>query len=355
MAPRGPHDDRPVRRPPTWQERFRAQVRFAPLGSDGQRRLAAARVLIVGVGATGCAEAVSLARAGVGRLTLVDRDYPEVHNLPRQILFTDDDVELATPKAVAAARHLAAMAPGLETEAVVADFHAGNAKEIVAGHDLVLDGTDNFAARYVMNDSSLAQGVPWIYCAVVGGYGLTMTIEASGAPCLRCFQDEAPPPGTVETCDTAGVLHGAVMTVAGVAVIEAIKVLSGTPRRPGITFLDPWAGEYRRFEVPPREDCRSCARGLLPALTLPESADVMAAALCGRDAVHLRPGKGGIDLATMAGRLEAATEVTIANEHLVRFSADGQEVTLFADGRAIVKGTSDTARARGIYARYVGA
>jgi adenylyltransferase/sulfurtransferase len=329
---------------------------FYGIGRPGQERLAAARVAVVGVGATGGAIAEILARAGVGHLTLVDRDYPEIHNLQRQVLFDLADVERGAPKAVAAAEHLAAIDPALSLEPVVTDVHAGNVVALLGGHDAVADGTDNFATRFAVNDAALSLGIPWVYCGAIGAHGVTLTIEAEGRPCLRCLHPDAPPPGSVATCDTAGVLQPAVAVVAAVAAAEILKLLVGaSPRNHELLYVDLWPLTFQQFEVPARPDCASCARREFPALDDGGAApDAVAAALCGRDAVHIRPPTTAMDLAALAGRLAATTELELANDHLLRFRAEAVEVTVFADGRAIIKGTDDPARARAVYARYVG-
>jgi adenylyltransferase/sulfurtransferase len=338
-------------------ERHSRQVLFPRVGRAGQARLAAGRVLVVGLGATGGAIAESLARAGVGHLTLVDRDYPEWSNLQRQVLFDEEDVRAGVPKAVAAAAHLGRIDSGLSLAPEVTDVHAGNVEALVAGHDLVMDGTDNFATRFLLNDAALAAGVPWIYSAAIGAHGVSLTIEATGAPCLRCLYPEPPPPGSVATCDTAGVLQPAVAAVAAVAAAEAIKLLvGGEPRNHDLLYIDLWDLTWQSFRVPARADCASCAEQRFPALSDEPGADsdAVAMALCGRDAVHLRPPATQLDLAALAGRLGTVTDLALANEHLLRFTSDGREVTVFADGRAIVKGTDDPAVARALYARFVG-
>lgn len=327
---------------------------FHHVGRAGQARLAAGRVAIVGVGATGGTIAESLARAGVGHLTLVDRDYPERSNLQRQVLFVDADVDRGIPKALAAAEHLLAIDPGLSVQGLVTDFHAGNALSLIADHDVVVDGTDNFAARFVLNDAAVKLGIPWVYCGAVGAHGATLTIAGSGRPCLRCLYPNPPPPGSLETCDTAGVLQPAVAAIAAVSALEALKLLLGAAAAWGeMTYVDLWLRSWQTFEVPATEDCLTCGRRQFPALDA-AGEDAVATALCGRTAVHVRPPATSVDLATLARRLAAATAIHLANEHLLRFEADGCDVTVFADGRAIVKGTDDTATARAIYARYVG-
>lgn len=337
-------------------ERHSRQMLFRPVGPAGQERLAAARVVVVGVGATGGAIADSLARAGVGHLTLVDRDYPELSNLQRQVLFTLADVTRGVPKAVAAAERLAAVDPGLSLAPRVTDLHRGNVLELLAGHDVVVDGTDNFAARFLINDAALSLGLPWVYSGAIGANGVSLTVEAAGRPCLRCLYPEPPPAGSVATCDTAGVLQPAVSAVAAVAATEVIKLLvDGQPRNHDLLYVDLWDLTWQSFQVPARPDCASCGERRFPALDpLAEAADAVATSLCGRDAVHLRPPPSALDLAALAPQLAQVAELSVANEHLIRFAAGGLEMTLFADGRAIVKGSDDPVAARAMYARYVG-
>lgn len=332
-------------------DRFRSQMRFAAVGAEGQQRLAESSVIIIGMGANGGAAAGSLARAGVGALTLLDRDFVELHNLPRQLLFTDDDVTGGLPKAVAAAEAVRRLEPAVDIDVQVTDFHAGNAEGLLAGHDLAIDGTDNFTARYVLNDAAARLRIPWVYQAAVGGHGVIMPVPGSGGPCLRCYQPSSPPAGSLDTCDTAGILHGTVMAVAGVAVVEAIRILVGAaPAFGRLTYLDVWAGSHAVLSIETDNACPVCGGVSYPAL---DEAAAPSALLCGRDAVHLRSGAEA-DLETLASRLKETASVMLVNSHLVRFEAEGLELTVFADGRAVVKGTEDVIRAQGAYARYVG-
>lgn len=332
--------------------RHARQRRFPAVGDAGQARLAAARVLIVGLGATGGAVADLLARAGIG-LTLVDRDYVEITNLQRQTLFAMADLD--QPKAEAARRRLAAIDPELPLEVRIADLHAGNAVALGRGHDLIIDGTDNFAARFVINDAALSLGIPWVYCGAVGASGAAMAFGAQGRPCLRCLHPDPPEPGSHDTCETAGVLQPAVAMVAGLAAMEALRILLGEALPPAaLQYVDAWARAYPRLAVAARADCPSCALGLLPALQPEGEGDALATVLCGRDAVQVRPPSAALDLAALAERLEPACEVELANGFIVRFRADGLVTTVFADGRAIIQGLDDGGRARGHYARWIG-
>jgi adenylyltransferase/sulfurtransferase len=333
--------------------RYSRQELFAGLGPEGQARLRAARVLVVGVGALGSALAEMMARAGVGVLTVVDRDFVEESNLQRQSLFEEADAASGLPKAVAAEARLRRLNSDVAVHGVVADVAADNVVALVRAADLVLDGTDNFESRFLLNDACLSLGVPWIYGACVGSYGLALAVRPGLTPCLRCVLRERPAPGTGETCDTVGVIGPIVHVVAGIQAAEALKLLAGRHDAllPGLVTVDLWSG---LFEVMDLRDaapsCPACVEGRYDHLR--ESRDN--AVLCGRDAVQLRaPAGASLDLKALAARLGASGQV-VANDWLLRFSGDGAELVVFADGRVLVKGVSDVARARSLRARYVG-
>ena len=334
--------------------RYSRQERFSGIGPDGQRRLRAASVTVVGAGALGSVLAETMARAGVGRLAVVDRDYVEASNLQRQSLYTEDDAERGLPKAVAAETRLRAINSEVEVRGIVADFAADNASDLLAGTDLVLDGTDNFEARFLMNDVTLRAGVPWVYGACVAAHGMALLVRPRVTPCLRCVLDAKPAVGSGATCDTAGVVAPIVHVVAGIQAGEALKVLAGRTEAllSGLVTVDLWSGDFDVMDLRGREPwCPACTEARYDYADATASP---AAVLCGRDAVQLRPRAGErVDLSSLAGRLRGAGEVT-ANEHLVRFRAAGAELVVFGDGRAIVKGVRDAAEARGLYARYVG-
>ncbi len=334
------------------RDRHARQMLFGPIGRDGQARLAGSRVLMAGLGATGGAIADMLARAGIG-LTLVDRDYVERTNLQRQTLYSDADVD--RPKAVAALERLRAVDPELPLRAEVADLHAGNILRIARGHDLIVDGSDNFALRYVLNDAALELGIPWVYSAAVASQGAVLPVAAGGRPCLRCLHPDPPEPGSLATCDTAGVIQPAVAAVAAIAATAAMRLLLGQPiQPPGLRYVEAWSHEWPVLELSARPDCPSCARGERPALDPERRDDALASVLCGREAVHIRPAPARLDLAGLADRLSEGCQVSIVNDFLLRFEADGLETTLFADGRAVIKGSDDPARARGHYAKWIG-
>lgn len=345
------------------RERYSRQVLFAPIGEHGQQRLADGHVVIVGVGATGAATASLLARAGVGRLTLIDRDYVEPSNLQRQVLFDEDDARECLPKAEAARRHLARVNSGIHVNAHVADLTPRTAEALLADADVVLDCTDNFETRYLINDLCVQEGRPWIYAAAVGAYAATMNIlprptnaEAQGyqpTACLACLFP-ATPTGNVETCDTAGILSTAVNFVAALQVTETLKLLTSQPELMRRTLLafDLWTGE--RSEVAagtPRADCEVCGQRSFRILAGEGRAPIT---LCGRNAVQIHEHARPIDLAALARRLEPLGEVR-ANGLLLRFRTPPHTITVFPDGRALIQGTTDVGRARSLYARYIGA
>jgi molybdopterin/thiamine biosynthesis adenylyltransferase len=340
----------------TASDRYSRQELFAGIGSAGQERIRLARVVVVGVGALGSAMAETMARAGVGSLAVVDRDYVEESNLQRQSLFDEDDAAAGLPKAVAAERRLRRLNSEVAVRGVVADVSAENVAALVAGTSLVLDGTDNFETRFLLNDACVEARVPWIYGACVGAHGLALAVRPGVTPCLRCVLSEAPAPGTTATCDTSGVVLPIVQAVAGLQGAEALKLLSGHPEAllPGLATLDLWTGRLDVLDFGGRAPwCEACTSGRYEHRE-PRPAG-LAAVLCGRDAVQLRPSSGTrVDLGALAARLRAAGTVT-ANEYLVKFVAGDAEIVVFADGRAIVKGAPDPARARSLYARYVGA
>ena len=338
-------------------DRFDRQVRFAPLGRAGQERLAAARVLVVGCGATGGVLAQSLARAGVGTLVLVDRDIVEITNLPRQVLFDDDHAARGVPKALAAAETLLRAGGPSRVEAHAMHLDAGNVDELARAADLVLDGTDNLATRYLLNDWCVKHGVPWIYAGVVGGAGLVLPVLPGRGACLRCVFPDPPPPGTLPTCDSAGVILPAVGAVASLAAGLALRLLARPDAletlEPALIELDAWNGEVRRITAARAEDCPACARGEYPFLE--RAAGRAAETLCGRDTVQIPATDAPPDLARIAQRLEGLATDVLAAGVLLRFAVDDLRITLFADGRALVEGTEDLARARAAYDRYVGA
>jgi len=335
--------------------RYSRQILFEEIGPEGQARLMDARVALVGCGALGTVQASLLVRAGVGHLRIIDRDFVEESNLQRQILFDEEDVRAILPKAVAAEKKLRATNSLVEVEGLVEDLNASSIGRLLTGFDLVLDATDNFDARFLLNDYCVKTATPWIYGACVGSYGLTFPILPGDTACLRCVFESAPPPGLSPTCDTAGVLGPIVGVVASLQVAEALKILSGRRERVSrrISVVDVWEGRQSQIDLPAREPaCPCCGKREFPYLEGALGSDT--ATLCGRNAVQIRRRDGvTLDLDEVARRLGPIGTVE-KNRFLLRADIDAYRLTVFADGRAIVSGTTDAAVAKSLYSRYVG-
>lgn len=334
------------------EERYSRQILFSGIGAEGQRKLAASHVALVGCGATGSALASLLARAGVGNLRIIDRDYVEPSNLQRQALFDEADAAESLPKAIAAARQIAAFNSQIAVEPQVADLTPGNIAALLEGAQLILDGTDNFETRYLINDFAVRSSLPWIYTAAVGSYGVTMNVLPGKTACLACIFPDLPQ-GAFETCETAGILNSAVNLTASIAATEALKLLTGAEDRVRRSLLsfDVWWN--RRAELAAdkaRAGCRACGQRDFVHLAGKGRPYIT---LCGRNSVQIHERHRPIDLAEMSQRLQAHGVVR-HNDFVLKFWHEPYEMTLFPDGRAIIKGTSDTAVARSLYARYVG-
>jgi molybdopterin-synthase adenylyltransferase len=336
-------------------DRYSRQILFRPIGEEGQRRLMNSRVVIIGCGALGSAQAESLARAGVGKLRIIDRDFVEFSNLQRQTMFTESDAADRLPKAIAAAHHLREMNSQIEIEPEIADVNHSNIERLVDQFDLVMDGTDNFATRYLINDACVKHQINWIYGAAVGSYGVTMTVRPGATACLRCIFPEPPPAASAPTCDTAGVIMPVINVVAAIQVAEAIKLLTGNQDdlHHCLMQFDVWRNEWRHISVgAPASDCPTCARREFA--TLEAGSRDFAAVLCGRHAVQVSPPQPTqINLTSLGARLAAAGEVKI-NDYLLRFRTGEFEITIFQDARSIIRGTDDLTTARSLYARFVG-
>ena len=327
-------------------------MRFAPFGAEGQELLGRATAVIVGCGALGSAQASLLARAGVGTLRLIDRDYVEESNLQRQVLYTEEDARDALPKAEAARRHLRQANSLVNVEAVIADLEPRNAEELLGGASVILDGTDNFETRLLVNDWAVRESVPWIYGAAVGSYGIAFAVMSGSGPCFRCIYPE-PPQGDQPTCETAGVMGSVTSLIAAVQVMEAMKIMGGHADavRRKILTADVWSGPIRELALPPRDaECPCCAERDFVWLRGEKRAPV---SLCGRNAVQIHDRARPIDLRQLAERLESVGTVRV-NEFALRFTVAQHELTVFPDGRAIIKGTTDPGLARSLYARYIG-
>ncbi len=338
-------------------DRYSRQMRFYGIGEEGQKRLLQSHVTLCGCGALGTVLANALVRAGVGHLRLVDRDFIETNNLQRQVLFDEHDVAENLPKAEAAARKLGAINSSVFVEPVVTDIDRTNIIELVEDADLILDGTDNFEIRYLINDAAVKLGKPWVYGGCIGSHGQTMTILPGQTPCLRCVFEAAPNPGEAGTCETAGVLSPIVNIVASYQAAEAFKILAGRLDKGNreLIYLDVWDNIQRRIKIAPllgKVDCPCCQRRRFEWLDGDQGSHTTS--LCGRNAVqvaHRSP--SALNFEAMAGHLETIGEVSF-NRFLLKFKVDGFDFTVFPDGRAIIKGTNDVDKARTLYAKYVG-
>lgn len=337
---------------PSSEDRYSRQVLFPGIGPEGQKSIAASHAAIVGCGATGSALATLLARAGVGQITIIDRDYVEPSNLQRQILFTEADALDSRPKALAAAARIAEFNTAIHVRPAVADLHPGNIEELLHGAQIILDATDNFETRYLINDYAVQQGVPWIYAAAVAAYGATMNIVPGETACLACIFPE-PPMGTVETCDTAGILNSTVNLIASIEATETLKILVGAKAalRRTLLSIDLWSNEHSEIASGgPRPDCPVCARREFRYLAGEGRPHIT---LCGRNSVQIHEHRRPINFSEMSQRLAPHGTVKF-NDAILKFWRGDYEITLFEDGRAIIKGTTDTSVARSLYARFIG-
>lgn len=339
------------------KDRYSRQILFDGIGEEGQRRLSSSKVVIIGCGALGAIQAETLARAGVGEIILVDRDFVEESNLQRQIMFEESDALKRLPKAVAAGNRINRINSDIAVEPVVADVSFENIEEIISGAQLVLDGTDNFETRYLINDACLKLGIPWIYGAAVGSYGLTMTVVPDQTPCLRCVLPDMPEPGAGPTCDTAGVIMPVIAVIGSIQSAEAMKLLAGHRDllHRSLLRIDIWDFRINRTDLSGfavGKDCAACGRGEFEFLR--GTGRQVTTTLCGRNAVQIaRSGARKIDFAQLAERLKSSGEVAF-NDFLLRFRVEDYDITVFRDARSIIRGTTDPAVARGLYARYIG-
>lgn len=339
-------------------ERYIRQTIFRGVGVEGQRKLLAARVLVVGCGALGTAIANLLARAGIGYLTIVDRDFLELNNLQRQTLYDEDDLAQNLPKAIAAVNHLRRVNSEIQINALVEDLNYENVEKLVKNHDLVLDGTDNFETRYLLNDVCVKLNKPWIYSGVIAAYGVSSTIVPGDTPCFRCLFPDPPPPGTTDTCDTAGIVGPIVGLMGSFAAGEAIKLLTGQGKlNRGLININLWELSFDKLPIEFRQpDCPCCGQRNFEFLEAAGERGSRAATLCGRNAVQItvRP-IPELNLAELAARLKTGGAQDLQeNEFLLRFRLGSYEWTIFPDARAIIKGTDDLNVAKTLYARYVG-
>jgi adenylyltransferase/sulfurtransferase len=343
---------------PKSYERYSRQILFSEIGEAGQQRLLDSSAVMVGCGALGTALANLLVRAGLGKLRIVDRDFVEPSNLQRQTLFEESDAQEALPKAVAAERRLRAINSGVSVEGIVADVSPKNAEELLRGFALILDGTDNFETRFLLNDAAIHLNVPWIYAAVVASYGVTLTVRPGQTACLACAlesdsENGARAAGTEDTCDTIGVLGAAAGVIASIEAAEAIKLLTGKSESSGgrLTSFDVWSGKFQSVRVARNPDCRACVRHDFRYL---EGEAQPHLTMCGRDSVQIHERRRQLDLSALGKRISPTVAEVRENGFLLRFRVPPYEMTVFADGRAIIKGTRDASVARSLYARYIG-
>jgi adenylyltransferase/sulfurtransferase len=337
--------------------RYARQSRFAPFGVAGQQKLQNSRVLVCGCGALGSVLANTLVRAGVGHVRLVDRDFLELNNLQRQVIYDEADVAAGLPKAIAAQQKLRSVNSQIEIEAIVADVSAANIVSLCAGVDVIVDGTDNFETRFLLNDAALSLGIPWVYGGCIGSEGQTMVILPGETPCLRCLMADTPPPGTTPSCDTAGILGPVINIIASLQAMEAIKILSGNfaAINRTLTVIDVWENTQRQVKLTNllnNLDCPACQRQAFPWLQGERGSQ--SAILCGRNSVQLVfSGNPPLDLIALEQRLQSVGTV-VRNRYLLRLTVEKYCLTLFPDSRAIIAGTEDLAEARSVYSRYIG-
>ncbi len=339
------------------KERYARQTAFYGIGKDGQEKLAKSRVMILGCGGLGSASASILARAGVGYLKLVDRDFLELNNLQRQILYEEHDIKEGLPKPIAAQRRIEQINSTIHVDPVVADANRFNIEKLISDVDLVIDAADNFETRFLLNDACVKLHRTWIYGAAIESYGLTMNIIPGKTVCFRCVMDNIPQPGSVPTCETVGILSSIVCVIASIQCAEAIKILTGKKDEINkkLISIDLWQNSYQTIDIPKEKVQKNCPVCNQKKFAFLEGKQGSAyTTLCGRNAVQILPFKETqVDLANLAINL-ASLGVVKANEYLIRFENEGYELSIFPDGRAIVKGTTDAGIARGLYSKYVG-
>lgn len=333
-------------------QRYSRQMRFSRIGEAGQARIAAGRVAVVGIGALGSVSANVLARAGVGYLRLIDRDIVDLSNLQRQVLFTEADAREARPKAAAAAELLRTVNSTITIEAVVREVAPHCIEELIRDVDVVVDGSDNFEVRYLINDACVKHRVPWVYGGALGAAGMTTTIIPGQTACLECLMGPMPPPGSVETCATAGVLAMTTGVIANTQAAEALKILLGAPVREEVLMVDLWNGSADTPTLRRNPECPVCGKGSFQHLDAPRQTRVRA--LCGQDTIQVSPPPGAaLDLPRIGRRLRESGTVRDADQ-VLRFRTATLEMTIFNDGRALIRGARDETEALNLYAEYVG-
>lgn len=334
-------------------DRYSRQILFTEIGEHGQKLIRQASVLIIGCGALGTVSANNLARAGVGTIKIADRDYVELDNLQRQVLFDEDDARQRLPKAVAAVEKLRKINSDIQIEPIILDINHKNIETMINSVDLVLDGTDNMETRYLINDACIKGGIPWIYAGVVSSRGMTMAIIPGKSACFRCIMEQPPLPGSMPTCDMVGVLNGVPGVIASIQATEALKILTGH-EEVGHTLIhvDLWRGRFGRVHIERNPACPTCARNKFDFLHGHSLSEAFS--LCGRNAVQISPVKdSGIDMKTLKARLMPLGKV-YDNGFFLSFKVGQFELIIFPEGRTMIKGTTDESIARSLYAKYIG-
>jgi len=335
-------------------DRYSRQILFSAIGEAGQKKIRASKVVLVGCGALGTVSSEMLTRAGIGRLTLIDRDFVEESNLQRQSLFTEKDAHQGLPKAAVAERELRAINSDVEVEGVIEDVTWQNIDRLCRDSDLIVDGTDNFETRFLINDLAVKAEIPWIYGACVGSYGVAFAFQPNFSACLQCLFEQPTDVGTTETCDTAGILAPVVHAVAAFQVAQGLKILIGESPPQEILQIDVWTGIWQTISAKKArsQQCRCCGESQFRFLEGQENRRLTR--LCGRNAVQISPPHPTrSNFQQISKRLEKSAQ-TDFNEYLLRIRVDGYEIALFADGRSIIRGTDDFTEARALYAKYIG-
>jgi len=335
-------------------DRYSRQILFSPIGEEGQKKIRASKVVLVGCGALGTVSSEMLTRAGIGKLTLIDRDFVEESNLQRQSLFTEKDAHQGLPKAAVAEKKLRAINSDVEVEGVIEDVTCQNIDRLCRDSDLIVDGTDNFETRFLMNDFAVREKLPWIYGACVGSYGVAFAFQANHSACLQCLFDQPTDVGTTETCDTSGILAPIVHVIAAFQVAQSLKILVGESLSQEILQIDVWTGTWQTIPAEKARNlqCRCCGKHQFHFLEGQEHKRLTR--LCGRNAVQISPPRPThSDFQKISKRLDKSAQIDL-NEHLLRIRVDGYEIALFADGRSIIRGTDDFTEARALYAKYIG-
>ena len=334
-------------------ERYEKQIFFNEIGEIGQIKLLASKVVIIGCGALGTVIANNLARSGVGTIRIIDRDYIELSNLQRQLLFDEEDIKNNIPKAKAAEYKLSKINSNIQIEGIVSDVNARNIENFCMGMDLIMDATDNFQTRFLINDFSVKQNIPWIYGGVIGSSGMTYNIIPGKTPCFRCIFPEAPSVGSVDTCDTVGVLNGITNIIASLQSTEAIKILMGKwdDLIEEMRFLDIWTNSFDNLEMQPHRDCPVCKNQRFEFLNHDMEEAVV---LCGKNSIQINPIKSEISMDNVIKRLKTMGIDMKNNSFYCKFTIEDIQFTLFLDGRAILKNTSDVNKAKSMYSKYIG-